>query len=71
MSLIGLAQNLDRIVGREYPMLNIAIVSEIKKVLFRNDKDKFIAYFDQNKSRIMKYPIIYKSILKEIDINNT
>ncbi|MBX9838334.1 MAG: hypothetical protein K2X69_08475 [Silvanigrellaceae bacterium] len=70
MSLIGLAQSLDRIASREYPLLNIPIISEIKNVLFKNNKEKFLIYFDKNKARIEQYPAIYKSIIKELESNS-
>jgi hypothetical protein len=70
MSLISLAQSLDRIASREYPLLRIPIISEIKKVLFNNNKELFLVYFEKNRVRIEQYPSIYKNIIKELESSN-
>lgn len=66
MSLIGLAQSLDKIASREYPLLRIHIISDIKKVLFKNDFDLFKEYFEKNEEKLKKYPVIYKHLNNEI-----
>jgi hypothetical protein len=66
MSLISLAQNLDRIANREYPYFQMPIVSEIKKVLFKNDINLLKEYIFKNESLLEKYPVIYKHLKKEI-----
>lgn len=66
MSLIGLAQSLDRIGQREYPFLRIYIISDIKKVLFKNDINLFKEYVKENEEKLKQYPVIYKHLINEI-----
>lgn len=66
MSLIGLAQSLDRIGQREYPLLRIYIISDIKRVLFKNDIKLFKEYVKENEDKLKQYPVIYKHLNNEI-----
>lgn len=66
-NFIQMAQELSVLMNREYPGLNMPILNQVKKALYKQDADYMRQFIIDNSDIIVKYPVIYKYLKKEID----
>jgi len=66
-NFIQMAQELSVLMNREYPGISMPILNQVKKALYKQDADYMRQFILDNSETIVKYPVIYKYLKKEID----
>lgn len=62
-----MAQELSVLMNREYPGISMPILNQVKKALYKQDAEYMRQFIIDNSETIVKYPVIYKYLKKEID----
>jgi len=65
-NFIRMSQELSVLVHREYPFLNIPILNDVKKALYKQDLEYMKNYIVDQSDTLTKYPVIYKYLKKNI-----
>lgn len=66
-NFIQMAQELSVLMNREYPGISMPILNQVKKALYKQDAEYMRQFILDNSETIVKYPVIYKYLKKEID----
>jgi len=66
-NFIQMAQELSVLMNREYPGISMPILNQVKKALYKQDAEYMRQFILDNSETIVKYPVIYKYLKKEIE----